>query len=57
MLNEGVRKYIEFYNSERRHTSTNNNTSKKYYNLIKTIPKNKPGFELFLLKEGIILLA
>jgi putative transposase len=47
-LYEGVRKYIEFYNSERRHTSINNNTPEKYFNLIKTSPKNKPNFELSL---------
>ena len=29
-LHEGVRKYIGFYNSERRHTSINNNTLEKY---------------------------
>ena len=46
--NEGVRKYIEFYNSERRHTSINNNTPEKYFNLIKTIPKNKFRLELSL---------
>jgi putative transposase len=47
-LYEGVRKYIGFYNSERRHTSINNNTLEKYFNLIKTIPENKPKFEISL---------
>ena len=47
-LYERVRKYIEFYNSERRHTSINNNTPEKYFNLIKTMRKNKPKFELSL---------
>ena len=45
---EGIRKYIEFYNSERRHASINNNPSEKYFNLIKMISKNKPKFKLSL---------
>lgn len=49
-LYEGVRKYIGFYNDERRHTSINNNTPEKYVNPIKTITKNKPRFELYLSK-------
>ena len=47
-LYEGVRKYIEFYNTERRHTSINNNTPEKYFNPINTNTKNKPIFELSL---------
>jgi putative transposase len=47
-LYEGVRKYIEFYNTKRRHTSINNNTPEKYFNPINTNTKNKPTFELSL---------
>jgi hypothetical protein len=47
-LYEGVRKYIEFYNTERRHTSIKNNTPDKYLNPINTNTKNKPIFELCL---------
>ena len=47
-LYEGVRKHIEFYNTESRHTSINNNTTEKYFNPIKTDAKNKPIFELSL---------
>jgi len=47
-LYEGVRKYNEFYNTERRHTSIKNNTPEKYFNPINTNTKNKPIFELSL---------
>jgi len=47
-LYEGVRKYIGFYNTERRHTSINNNTPEKYFNPSNLIIKNKPKFELSL---------
>ena len=47
-LYEGVRKYIGFYNTERRHTSINNNTPEKYFNPSNLIIKNKPTFELSL---------
>ena len=47
-LYEGVRKYIEFYNIERRHTSIKNNTPEKYFNPFNTNTKNKPIFELYL---------
>jgi putative transposase len=47
-LYEGVRNYIEFYNTERRHTSIKNNTPEKYFNPINTNTKNKPIFELSL---------
>lgn len=47
-LYEGVRKYIRFYNTERRHTSINNNTPEKYFNPSNLIIKNKPKFELSL---------
>ena len=47
-LYEGVKKYIEFYNSERRYTSINNNSSEKYLHPFITITKKKPRFELFL---------
>lgn len=44
-LYEGVRKYIQLYNTERRHTSIKNNFPKNYIN---TNTKNKPIFELSL---------
>ncbi len=47
-LYEGVRKYIGFYNTERRHTSINNNTPEKYFNPSNLIIKNKLKFELSL---------
>ena len=47
-LYEGVRKYIGFYNSERRHTSINNNTPEKYFNPSNQIIKNKLKFGLSL---------
>ena len=47
-LYEGVRKYIGFYNTERRYTSINNNTPEKYFNPSNLIIKNKPKFELSL---------
>ena len=47
-LYEGERKYIEFYNTERRHTSIKNNNPEKYFNPINTNTKNKPIFELSL---------
>jgi hypothetical protein len=47
-LYEGVRKYIEFYNTEKRHTSIKNKTPEKYFNPINTNTKNKPIFELSL---------
>lgn len=47
-LYEGVRKYIGFYNTERRHTSINSNTPEKYFNPSNLIIKNKPKFELSL---------
>ena len=45
-LYEGVRKYIELYNSERLHMSTNNNTPEKYFNPTKTRVKNKSVLSL-----------
>jgi len=36
------------YNTERRHTSINNNTPEKYFNPSNLIIKNKPKFELSL---------
>lgn len=36
-LYEGVRKYIDFYNKERRHTSINNLTPENYYHQMKTV--------------------
>jgi putative transposase len=45
-LYAGVRKFIGFYNTERRHTSTKNNTPEKYFNPSNLIIKNKPKFEL-----------
>jgi len=47
-LYEGVKKYIGFYNTERRHTSINNNTPEKYFNPRNLIIKNKLKFELSL---------
>jgi hypothetical protein len=48
VIYEGVRKYNEFYNTERRQTSIKNNTPEKYFNPINTNTKNKPIFELSL---------
>lgn len=36
-LYEGVRKYIQFYNSERRHTSINNKTPNEFYKQMKNV--------------------
>lgn len=47
-LYEEVRKYIELYNSDRRHRRINNNTPENISCLIQTIPKNKPKFEISL---------
>lgn len=47
-LYEGVRKYIDFYNTESRHTGLKNNTPEKYFNLINANTKNKTIFGLSL---------
>ena len=47
-LYEGVRKYIEFYNTERRRMSIKNNTPEFFFNPINTNTKNKHTFELSL---------
>jgi putative transposase len=36
-LYEGVRKYVEFYNTQRRLTSINNLTPDNYYHQMKTV--------------------
>lgn len=36
-LYEGVRKYIEFYNNERRHTSLGNQTPNNFYKQMKNV--------------------